>query len=234
MKTFAERIISFNNQLNFTGTLPQRIRIMNPFRENPSALGCSIAFYTKYYDDTAPRHLILGINPGRFGSGMTGVAFTDPKRIVSECNIPYNGPVTHEPSSQYIYEMIHAYGSITDFYSKFYIHSLCPLGFTIIGDKGKEVNYNYYDQPDLQKAAYPFIIENLQKQIALGFETDICYCLGTGKNEAFFRKLNAEMGFFESIVALEHPRYIMQYKAKAKQFYIDKYIRAFRLIDNQQ
>jgi hypothetical protein len=231
VKTFAERIINFNSELNFKGKFPEGIRIMNPFRDNQIALECSSAFYNKYYNDTAPRHLIFGINPGRFGSGMTGVAFTDPKRITSKCNIPYNGPVTHEPSSQFIYEMIHAYGSIADFYSKFYIHSLCPLGFTIAGPKGKEVNYNYYDQPDLQKAAYPFIIDNLQKQIAIGFETDICYCFGTGKNESFFRKVNAEMGFFKSIIALEHPRYIMQYKAKTKQLYIDKYIKAFNLIN---
>jgi hypothetical protein len=29
-------------------------------------------------------------------------------------------------------------------------------------------------------------------------------------------------------VALEHPRYIMQYKAKEKADYIEKYLKAFR------
>jgi Domain of unknown function (DUF4918) len=34
----------------------------------------------------------------------------------------------------------------------------------------------------------------------------------------------SSLRFFNDIVALEHPRYIMQYKSKSKQIYIDKYI----------
>jgi hypothetical protein len=227
MSTFADRIIAFNQQLDFTGILPLGISIMNPFKENGPALAVSSQFYRKYYSDNHPRHLIFGINPGRFGSGMTGVSFTDPKRMVNQCQIPYPGPMAHEPSSEYVYEMIRAFGGITEFYEQFYIHSVCPLGFTITGSNGKEVNYNYYDKPELQKAVYPFIIENIQKQIDLGFETDICFCFGTGKNEAFLRKLNADQKFFKQIIALEHPRYIMQYKSKTKQDYIAKYLREF-------
>ncbi|NRF39879.1 uracil-DNA glycosylase family protein [Pedobacter foliorum] len=227
MTTFADRIIEFNKQLDFSGSLPNNIRIMNPYKENPLALACSSTFYKKYYNDNEPRHLILGINPGRFGSAMTGVSFTDPKRMVGKCDISFSGQMTHEPSSEYIYEMIAAYGGIKEFYSKFYIHSVCPLGFTIKSAKSKEVNYNYYDNAELLKAAYPFIIENLEKQIAIGFETDICFCFGTGKNETFLRKLNNEKQYFKEIIALEHPRYIMQYKSKNKSDYIKKYLNAF-------
>ena len=67
MTTFADRIIAFNKQLDFHGSLPDDIRIMNPYKENPLALICSSAFYKKYYNDNEPRHLILGINPGRVG-----------------------------------------------------------------------------------------------------------------------------------------------------------------------
>jgi len=49
---------------------------MNPFRENPEALIVSGKFYKKYYNDNNPRFLILGINPGRFGAGVTGIPFT--------------------------------------------------------------------------------------------------------------------------------------------------------------
>jgi hypothetical protein len=230
MNTFADRIIAFNQQLEYTGTLPTGISIMNPFRDNDFALDVSTRFYGKYYSDNHPRHLILGINPGRFGSGMTGVSFTDPKRMISKCQIPYTGPITHEPSSEYVYDMIDAFGGITAFYEQFYIHSVCPLGFTITGPKGTEVNYNYYDTPELTKAVYPFITENIQKQISLGFETDVCFCFGTGKNEAFLRKLNDEKKFFKQIVALEHPRFIMQYKSKTKQDYIAKYLKAFNSV----
>jgi len=230
MSTFADRIIAFNQQLEYTGTLPTGISIMNPFRDNDFALDASTRFYNKYYSDNHQRHLVLGINPGRFGSGMTGVAFTDPKRMLSKSQIPYTGPITHEPSSEYVYDMIEAFGGIAAFYQQFYIHSVCPLGFTITGPKGKEVNYNYYDTPELTKAVYPFIVENIKKQIAMGFETDVCFCFGTGKNENFLRKLNAEHRFFEQVVALEHPRFIMQYKSKTKQDYIAKYLKAFNAV----
>jgi hypothetical protein len=77
--------------------LPTNIRIMNPFREEENALRISSEFYKKYYNDDNKRHLILGINPGRFGGGLTGVPFTDPKRLKSECHINYEGklPMSH-------------------------------------------------------------------------------------------------------------------------------------------
>lgn len=234
MKTFAERVIAFNQDLDFRGPLPAGIRIMNPFKENKEAMRISSEFYRKFYNDLLPRHLILGINPGRFGAGITGVPFTDPKRLIEKCGLQYQGDLTHEPSSVFIYEMIDAYGGPAAFYKDFYIHSVCPLGFTKQGPKGKEVNYNYYDSKSLINAVYPFIVENIYKQIDLGVKTDICYCFGTGENEKFLRRLNDEMKFFKKIIALEHPRFIVQYKAKSKATYIDKYLDAFKLIKAEQ
>ena len=230
--TFADNAIRFNSQLEYTGnTLPQGIRIMNPFREFGQTMAISKQFYHKYYNDQHSRHIILGINPGRFGGGLTGIPFTDPKRLKSECGINYDGKITHEPSSVFVYEMINAYGGPEAFYKKFYINSLCPLGFTNTDANGREKNYNYYDSKELTDAVTCFIIENIAKQIALGINTDVCFCFGTGKNENFLRKLNAGHHFFKKIIALEHPRFIMQYKSQSKKFYIDKYLSAFRLID---
>jgi hypothetical protein len=226
--TFADKVIKFNRQLEYTGEkLPAGIRIMNPFKELEQTIGISELFYHKYYNDTNPRHIILGINPGRFGGGLTGIPFTDPKRLKSECHINYEGKITHEPSSVFVYEAIHAYGGVEAFYRDFYINSLCPLGFTTIDASGKEKNYNYYDSKELIHATNGFIVENIRKQIDLGVETDVCFCFGTGKNESFLRKLNEEYHFFKRIIALEHPRFIMQYKTATKQFYIDKYVAAF-------
>jgi hypothetical protein len=228
---FADRVIQFNRQLTYTGNpLPIGIRIMNPFREHDNVMGIVEAFYHKYYNDNSQRHIILGINPGRFGAGLTGIPFTDTKRLVSECNIPYSDKTSHEPSSVFIYEMINAYGGPEAFYNDFYINSPCPLGFTSIDAKGKETNYNYYDSKELIEAVLPFMIENIHKQIDLGIKTDTCFCFGTGKNEKFLRKLNEEHQFFRKIIALEHPRFIMQYKSASKQFYIDKYLAAFRSV----
>ncbi|XHR94605.1 SMUG2 DNA glycosylase family protein [Mucilaginibacter sp. UC70_90] len=229
--TFADRIIQFNEQLTYTGDpLPQGIRIMNPFKEHPQTMRIVDEFYHKYYDDNQQRHIILGINPGRFGGGLTGIPFTDPKRLISECQINYEGKMSHEPSSVFVYEMINAFGGPEAFYKQIYINSPCPLGFTSIDTNGKEKNYNYYDSKELTKAVYHFMIENIHKQIDLGINTDKCFCFGTGKNETFLRKLNDEYHFFGEIIALEHPRFIMQYKTASKQFYIDKYLAAFESI----
>jgi hypothetical protein len=229
MLTFADKAIRFNKDLNYTGTpLPAGIRIMNPFKESTQAMQLTEIFYKKYYNDYNPRHLILGINPGRFGAGLTGIPFTDPKRLVSGCDIPYSGKITHEPSSVFIYDMIAAYGGPQAFYKNFYINSPFPLGFTAIDEKGKETNYNYYDSKALLHAVEDFIIKNIQTLIAMGVKTDVCFCLGTGKNEQFLRKLNAQHHFFKKLIPLEHPRYIMQYKNAQKKFYIDKYLEAFK------
>ena len=142
MKTFADKVIGFNKSVDFHGSLPAGIRMMNPFRENESIIPLSSSFYKKYYNDNRSRHLILGINPGRFGGGITGIPFTDPKRLVAKCHIPYGGKETHEPSSVFVYDVIEAYGGVEAFYNVFYINSVCPLGFTSSGSNGREINYN--------------------------------------------------------------------------------------------
>jgi len=227
METFADRVIQFNNRLAFKGKLPPGIRIMNPFREDGQVKALAAAFYQKFYNDRQKRHIILGINPGRFGGGITGIPFTDPKRLVEKCGIAYHGKPAHEPSSVFIYEMIDAFGGPEVFYKKFYINSICPLGFVAQKADGKEVNYNYYDSTQLMAAVAGFIDENIRKQIALGVDTDLVFCFGTGKNEKFLRALNEEKKYFKQIIALEHPRFIMQYQSKNKEKYIDKYLAAF-------
>lgn len=226
MLTLADRIIEFNRSVEFTGVLPEGIRIMNPFRESDYIMQISSLFYRKYYNDNNPRRLMLGINPGRFGAGFTGVPFTDTKRLTAECGIAYSGRQTHEPSSVFIYEVIKEYGGPEKFYGDFYINSISPLGFTQVSANGREKNFNYYDRRDLTAAVYDFIVDNIRKQIAIGVITGTCICLGTGKNEKFLRALNDKYGFFREIIALEHPRWVMQYRAKEKQVYVEKYLQA--------
>jgi len=228
MWTMADKIIAFNTALEFTSPLPKGIDVMNPFRDNQGALEASSAFYRKYYDDNTPRYMILGINPGRFGAGLTGVPFTDPKRLRAYCGITsYEGPNAHEPSSAFVYAMIEQYGGAAVFYKRFLITSICPLGFIAKGKNGKEVNYNYYDSKELIESACGFMSECLAKQLAFGIRREICFCLGTGKNEKYISALNKEHRFFDKVVALEHPRYIVQYKSKQMQGYIEKYIKQF-------
>ena len=225
-RTIADHIIAFNKALRFPYPLPDGVRVMNPFLE-PAAWAASSAFYKKYYDDHRPRRLILGINPGRFGAGLTGVPFTDPKRLRDACCIDYDGKQAHEPSSEFIYEMIKNYGGPEDFYREFYINSVCPLGFTAEGKNGGDVNLNYYDRAGLSATVRPFALGSIRKQLAFTGLADVCFCLGIGKNADYLHRLNKEYRLFGRIVPLEHPRYIMQYRAKAKSDYIRQYLEAF-------
>ena len=230
MTTCAEKIISFCKEIEFKDSLPPGISVMNPFRNNPEVIEIITRFYYKFYNDNNPRRLILGINPGRFGAGVTGIPFTDTKRLLEKCGINMPGIKIFETSSVFIYEMIDRYGGPERFYSQFYINSVCPLGFTSVSKTGREINYNYYDSQKLLGAVKDFAFENILRQIEMGIMTDVCFCFGTGKNFKYISELNVRYSFFEKIIPLEHPRYIMQYKSKQKDLYIDKYLTEFQKV----
>src|SRR5699024_2737048 len=129
MSTFADRAIQFHRKLNLSTPLPPKIASLNPYRDNPEIMQILRAFYAKFYADNHTRKLIVGINPGRLGAGVTGIPFTDTKRLQHDCGLTMNdSKETHEPSSVFIYELIAAYGGINAFYKQFFISSVCPLG----------------------------------------------------------------------------------------------------------
>ena len=116
--------------------------------------------------------------------------------------------------------------SLTVFYTDFYMNFVCPLGIVRINAKGNEVNCNYYENKKLQETLYSFIINAIRSQINFGIDTSVCYCIGSGENYAFLSKVNSEYNFFNTIVPLEHPRFIMQYNSKRKDVFMEKYINA--------
>ena len=65
MATFADRVIKFNKELEFSTPLYKGIQIMNPFKANSEIISIIEAFYGKFYGDNKKRKMILGINPGR-------------------------------------------------------------------------------------------------------------------------------------------------------------------------
>jgi hypothetical protein len=217
---FAENILSFIDHLDFPFALPAGVEVMIPFSAPDTHRVCK-QFYKKFYSDQQRRRMIIGINPGRFGGGVTGIPFTDPIRLQNDCGIPNEWMKKQELSSLYVYEMIKAFGGVVDFYRQFYITAVSPLGFT---QHGK--NLNYYDNKSLQDSIKPFVIDCLKKQLAFGIDQQKAFCLGDGKNFSYLSKINAEQHFFETIVPLPHPRFIMQYRLKKKQDYIDRYVRA--------
>lgn len=222
--TFADKVIDCNQHLQYTGPLPAGFEVMNPYLDNPETLVVMQQFYHKYYADHNQRRFIAGINPGRHGAGVTGVPFTDTKRLESVCGIPMQSAHTHEISSVFMYDMITAYGGAQEFYRHFYINSPFPLALTR-QVAGKMLNANYYDDPQLFEYVKPFMIRSLEQHISLGLDTSAVYVLGR-KNAIFINKLNQEARFFERLVILDHPRYLQQYKSRERQSYIDKYLLA--------
>ncbi|GGG50734.1 SMUG2 DNA glycosylase family protein [Epilithonimonas arachidiradicis] len=222
-ETFGEKVIDFNLNLKYSGLLPDGFRVLNPYLDNPETLDVMQQFYHKYYNDSEVRKFIIGINPSRHGAGVTGVPFTDTKRLKDICGIEMKSAYTHEISSVFIYDMIEAFGGAKLFYQKFYINSPFPLAIIRKTKENKWINANYYDDRTLFEMVKDFMIDSLKKHISLGIDTSKVFVLGK-KNADFIQKLNHEAKLFDELKILEHPRFIQQYKSKEKQLYIDKYI----------
>lgn len=228
MLTFADKAILFYRSLKFGGSLPEGISVMNPFTETDVFQAVS-EFYRKYYSDPGPRRLIIGINPGRFGAGLTGIPFTDSIRLKEKCGLTIPGVKSYEISSVFMYEMMDEYGGPGKFYGDYYISSVSPLGFTSMNEKGREINFNYYDSSELEESIAEFAVASLRKQLEFGIARDICFCLGSGKNFRYLSRLNQKHLFFNHIEPLEHPRFIMQYRSKHKKAYISEYLRKLKI-----
>jgi Domain of unknown function (DUF4918) len=219
--TEADRIITFLTALNPDFQLPPGVEIMNPFMDKQS-LRLVKLFYHKYYSDNNCRHFIFGINPGRWGGGITGIPFTDPQKLQHICGIENDLSQKQELSANFIYTMIENFGGVKAFYNKFFITAVSPLGFT---KNGK--NLNYYDDRNLQYAAESFIIDCIQRQLSSLKSEDTCFCLGEGDNFRYLKRLNEQYNFFKKIIPLPHPRWIMQYRRKQLNEYIEMYINVF-------
>ena len=219
----SEKLIHFYQSLKPPKNLPKGIETLFP-QKDPQVIELIKKFFEKYFNDTKPRRLMLGINPGRYGAGITGVNFTAPRQLKENCGIDHHLDLTSELSAEFIYDMIGEYGGVKKFYTNWFIGSVCPLGFV---KNGK--NINYYDDKKLMEAVTPFIIDCIHKQIAIGFSTDKCLCIGGEKNFKFLSGLNNEHKWFGEIIPLPHPRFILQYRRKQKDRYIHQYLSALQL-----
>ena len=220
--SFSRRVIAFHRELQPDWVLPPGIELLFPYGE-PATMEALVAFYEKFYGDDRPRIGIFGINPGRFGAGVTGVPFTDPIRLETEAGIANGFRKRPELSSEFVYEVVRAWGGAAAFFQDFYISSLSPLGFT----KGGR-NYNYYDDRILLEAVTPYIADNLKAQLGMGISDRVALCMGRGKNSAFFEKLNAAEGYFREILVVPHPRWVMQYRRRRMQEYVGLYLEQLR------
>jgi hypothetical protein len=214
--TFAKRAFRFYKGL-VAPRVPRGVIVMNPYTD-ARVLRHVRQFLDKYFDDDRPRTLVLGINPGRFGAGITGVTFTDPVALAEKCGIRNDLQRLKELSSEFVYMVIELCGGPRKFYRNNFLTAVCPLGFIRNG-----VNLNYYADRALARSVTPFIVDSIRKQIEMGGRADRAIVLGIGPNLHFLEELNAKHGFFREIVPLEHPRFIMQYRRRKLDEYIEKY-----------
>jgi hypothetical protein len=217
--TFSALAIKYLSNLKNPPRITKDVEILNPYR-SADVLSAVKGFCKKFYDDDKERIFVFGINPGRFGGGLTGISFTDPVALRECCKIENNLGTRKELSSKFVYSVVEKFGGAEKFFSSVFLTALYP--FTIIKD-GK--NYNYYDDSSLAERLRPEIVQTIQSQIGFGARRDLAILLGK-KNAEYFSRINEEHNFFRRIVVLEHPRYIMQYRLKKIDEYIKKYIDA--------
>ena len=226
----SEKIIEFDHYLsNVTLSVPDGFKIINPFNGNSQNKVCQIIdiFYHKFYNDNKKRRMILGSSPARRGTAITGIPYEDAQHLQNQTGIFIDDFYVNKSSSNFLYDVIDTYGGAEKFYNDFYMNFICPLGIVRVNSNGKEVNCNYYENKKLQNDLYDFIIQTLKMQLEFNIDRTVCYCIGSGENYEFLKDINQKYGFFEKIIALEHPRYIMQYNSKNKDYYLDKYLKAF-------
>lgn len=224
--TFSKQILDFYFSLPKGLPLPNGVETIYPF-DNTQTKEVMKHFFHKYYDDTKPRTYLIGINPGRLGSGITGIGFTDAYHLENICGIPNSFDKRVEISAAFMFEVIKAYGGVEKFYADFFFTTVMPLGLL---KEGK--NYNYYDDKETEASLEPFITETLLKQMAIPQAKPNIICVGTGKNLKYLQAFNKKHHCFESIEVVPHPRWVMQYRRKEKQKYIEVYLEILKRLKN--
>lgn len=226
-KTFSDRVLEFNEWLsNMSLDLFDNYTISNPFngKNKEKIKKITNTFYREYYNDHNKRYLILGSSPARKGTATTGIPFEDASHLYKETGIKIDNFYINKSSSDFLYDVIEQYGGCEKFYSDFFMSFVCPLGIVNVNSKGNEVNSNYYENKKLENVLYNFIVDSLKRYIDFGIDTSVCFCIGSGENFKFLTKINKQYKFFDKIVALEHPRFIMQYNSKNRDKYLSKYV----------
>jgi len=215
--TFAKKV--FNLLVNFPveSNLPGGVGIINPY-ENKSTSDYTKIFFNKFFNDNNKRVFLFGINPGRFGGGLTGISFTDPVALSEYCGIPNSLGNKKELSSDFIYSVINEFGGVDKFFKRFFLTAIYPLALIKDGN-----NFNYYDDSLIFGKLKESILYSIKEQAHFGADKSIAISLGR-KNGKYLSRFNKELKIFSHIEILDHPRFIMQYKRKSIRKYIDNYL----------
>jgi len=226
--TIDQKILKFYEKLSkILLDIPEGFKMINPYN-NLVVKDITTKFYNKFYNDNKKRRMILGSSPARRGTAVTGVPYEDAAHLQKETGIFIDNFYVNKSSSNFLYDVMELYGGCEKFYAAFYMNFVCPLGIARINQTGNEVNCNYYENKNLKKNLYDFIVNSIKEQLTFNIDTSVCYSIGSGENYKFLLELNEKYKFFEKIIPLEHPRFIMQYNSKNKDMYLKKYMNALK------
>lgn len=163
------------------------IGILSAFKENQQNI---IEFHKKYVENNSPKIVICGINPGRYGAGLTGIPFVDFNSL--QKLLPGITKENSERSSRFFFSIIEEFGAIK-FYQNFHVTNLSGLGFYNI-KLGKNVNYDILPQHIAIFILEKFVEEmNLVKPeiiVPLGKIVNFELTLNLVKND----RINAKIG----------------------------------------
>lgn len=202
--------------------LPVDVQVLRPYTD-PEVQRVLHLMCRSYYAGAHSRVGVWGINPGRFGAGVTGLSFTDPWAVTNDLGIATTLEGRRELSADFISRVIAAYGGPQAFYRDVYMSALCPLGFT-----RHDVNINFYDDTQLAQTIRPKIIEWMTQALDAGVRRDVTIVLGAGKLRSYMDKhIRSDVGIAE-VIYLDHPRYIMQYRRRDLEAYVELYVKTIR------
>jgi Domain of unknown function (DUF4918) len=198
--------------------LPEGYSVMTPY-DTVEVRSILEQFAKRYQHDDRPRLGLWGINPGRFGAGVTGLSFTDPYALVHQLDINTSLQGRRELSAEFISAVIDAYGGAAPFYRDVVLTAFSPLGFV-----QNSVNINFYDHRGLEQAIVPFVLRHIEAMAKAHVRTDTFVVLGVGKLRRFAEKYVIPVVKPSCVVYLDHPRFIMQYRRKFMTDYVQRYL----------
>jgi len=222
--TFSDGILEFFSTLKAPDYLPEGVEALWPFKKD-EVIRVMRAFYSQYFSDNEKRIFLIGINPGRFGAGVTGICFTDPPQLADDCGISHELKGGRELSSDFVYRTITAFGGAEAFYSRFYITALSPVGYIRDGK-----NLNYYDVKGMSEKLDAWMTDAMALQVAAGCNRKVAFSMGQGANFKQLTAFNQRHGFFDRVEPLPHPRWVMQYRRKRLEEFISLYVETLKQV----
>lgn len=191
--------------------LSNNVNILSDFLDNKQNI---IQFHERYIKNSKPKIVLCGINPGRFGAGLTGIPFIDFNSLGKM--LPFVESITSEKSAGFFFSVIQEFG-IVEFYKNFHVTNLSWYGFCKC-NKGS--NVNYYDlRTDIQRYLIDIFvreIEYINPEVIIPLSTQVYHELRALKESG---EIKAEIG-----PRLNHPSWITTYRSRELSHWRNQYI----------